>query len=78
MWNIPFHSRAIPEISVDHPDFVYHGSDDVDVHRTWRRFGWTPIVRETIEDDIEVHVDYRAMYLKVRDQLAALQQEISK
>lgn len=78
MWDIPFHSRAIPAIPCDDPGFVYHGSDDVDVQRTWRKFGWTPIVRETVEDDIEVHVDYRAMYLKVRDELAALQQEVSK
>ena len=49
MWNIPFYSRAIPEVSIDHPDFEYHGSDDVDVQRTWRRFGWTPIVREEKE-----------------------------
>ena len=48
MWNIPFYSRAIPEVSIDDPDFEYHGSDDVDVQRTWRKFGWTPIVREEV------------------------------
>ena len=43
MWDIPFHSRAIPAIPCDDPGFVYHGSDDVDVQRTWRKFGWTSI-----------------------------------
>ena len=45
MWDIPFHSRAIP---CDDPGFVYHESDDIDVQRTWRKFGWTPIVRDEV------------------------------
>jgi hypothetical protein len=45
---VRYHSRAVPEIPVDHPEFVYHGSDDVDVQRTWRKFGWTPIVRDEV------------------------------
>jgi hypothetical protein len=39
-------SRVVPEIPIDHPDFEYHRSEHVDVQRTWRKFGWTPIVRE--------------------------------
>ena len=43
---IRYHSLALPRIPLNHPDFEYHGSEDVDVQRTWRKFGWTPIVRE--------------------------------
>ena len=43
---IPYHSIAIPALPIGHPDFVYYDSTDVDVTRTWRRFGWTPIQRD--------------------------------
>jgi hypothetical protein len=43
---VPFHSRAIPTVPLGHPDFVYYPAADTDVQRTWRKFGWTPIVRE--------------------------------
>jgi hypothetical protein len=44
---IRYHSIAVPTTPIGHPDFIYYTSDDVDVTRTWRRFGWTPIQRDT-------------------------------
>ena len=43
---VPYQSIAVPALPIGHPDFVYYDSTDVDVTRTWRRFGWTPIQRD--------------------------------
>ncbi len=34
--------RTEPMIPVGHPAYVWRGAADVDVQRTWRRFGWKP------------------------------------
>jgi hypothetical protein len=35
-------SIAIPRIPVGHPNYVWRGSADTDVQRTWRNYGWKP------------------------------------
>ena len=46
---VPYQSKAIPVTPIGHPDFIYYPSDDTDVTRTWRRFGWTPIQRDAVK-----------------------------
>ena len=46
---IRFHSKAVPTTPIDHPDFVYYEAAATDVTRTWRRFGWTPIQRDSVQ-----------------------------
>jgi hypothetical protein len=43
---VPYQSKAVPTVSIDHPDFIYYEAAATDVTRTWRRFGWTPIQRD--------------------------------
>ena len=35
-------SLSIPLVPVGHPDYVWRGSADTDVQRTWRKYGWKP------------------------------------
>jgi hypothetical protein len=34
--------RTEPMIPVDHPAYIWRSHADVDVQRTWRRYGWNP------------------------------------
>lgn len=44
---IRYLSKAVPTIPLNHPEFVYYPAADTDVTRTWRKFGWTPIQRDS-------------------------------
>jgi hypothetical protein len=35
-------SVSHPFVPVGHPDYVWRGSADTDVQRTWRKYGWKP------------------------------------
>lgn len=39
---IPYSHMATPHIPVGHALYVWRGSADTDVQRTWRFYGWLP------------------------------------
>ncbi len=43
-----YSSIAIPLVPVDHPQYVWRGSADTDVQRTWKNHGWKPTHPEQI------------------------------